>query len=137
MKKRINKKDDKAFDKVLKQIQCKDNALAAPSNDHWMNNSSTAPMALQNVMSSASDNNKNLQLNFDRLNQDLMSQIKNDPHLGFGYPSFNKKHSINNQNFDESPGFILKSGDSAMQPLFSSSASINFGCSNPTLQKNL
>jgi hypothetical protein len=73
MKKRINKKDDKAFDKVLKQIQCKDDALAGTSNDHWMTSINTAPMALQNVMSSASDNNKNLQLNFDRLNQDLMS----------------------------------------------------------------
>jgi hypothetical protein len=50
MKRRAKEKDDKNFDKVLKQIQRKDNALAGTSNDLWMASLNTTGMPLQNAM---------------------------------------------------------------------------------------
>ena len=58
------------------------------------------PNILKNKSSFVSDNNRSIQVNFDRVNLDLMNIVKTDPYIGLGSsfgrpPAFETRHSIN------------------------------------------
>lgn len=90
IRKRSAKGSLKDLDKVIREQSRNE------INPESISNLFSNPMPMQQNLSLASGDSKNMQRNFDRLNKDLMEQMKSDPTFGQGYqPGFlKKKHSI-------------------------------------------
>ena len=116
MRKRSVKANSKDLDRVIRE---QSRGELAPDT---VNIFGAGGIPMQSNLSLASSDNKNLQLNFDKLNQDLIDQIKSDPTCGGGYqPGFlKKKHSITQM---DNNSFLLNKLDSMRDPLFGSNPS--------------
>lgn len=115
MRKRSVKSNSKDLDRVIREQSRGELAPDVASNIF-------GGIPMQSNLSLASSDNKNLQLNFDKLNQDLIDQIKSDPTCGGGYqPGFlKKKHSITQM---DNNSLLFNKLDSMQNPLFASGPS--------------
>jgi hypothetical protein len=93
MKRREKKYEEKSLESVLTNL-----------DKQQVNNDNESPLQppniLKNKSSFVSDNNRSIQVNFDRVNLDLMNMVKTDPYIGLGSsykqpPAFVTRHSIN------------------------------------------